>query len=205
LEFSDEMLDEVIMLRTLVITLSMLALPCVHGIAQDMSLAHETASLSAAQDAGHPYDRRCNECLYPSERRPLTRLEASGFRGRPYLETQPGSCRCGKPLANTRVPNVNNYWPRPFSAALDMHHSANCVPDGSSLTRTMNAPFDPMQGYPGPIRYQRCDDGYCGSRLGFGRDPYGCVGETRAQYGIYGSAAGIVGLGVRDPGAPIAR
>jgi hypothetical protein len=148
---------------------------------------------------------RCYECLHPDSRQPLTRLEAQGFRGRPHVETPPGGCECGKPLGRTRMPNSSMYWPRPLSAHLEANKPATAQWLKHSWVPAVNAPFDRLQGYQGPSRYQRTDNGYCGDRFGWGRDPYGCVGQTRAAHGIYGSAAGVVGLGIRDPGAPIPR
>ncbi len=167
-------------------------------------LAQETVTTPQAHAEWNP-SSLCNQRLFPIGAAPLTRLEAQGVHGRPYREPSPSGCECGKPLGLTRCPNASNYWPRPLSAKLGQNHPRLACSLTNQVVPAINAPFDRLQGYSGVSSYRRSDNGYCGDGVGRGQDAYGCVGETRAKYGIYGSSAGVVGLGIRNPGSPIQR
>ncbi len=148
----------------------------------------------------YPVDPRkpCNPCVRPIQTMPLTRHPLPGFLGRPYMETEPGGCRCNKQCCSCQKSEFSIYWPRPFSAKLD-----ELFPDcsrrryaGCQQSKLLDC-FDRFEDFR-LINYARRDNGCCGDFFGCGRDPYGCLGESRQIACVYG-------VGYRQPGEPVQR
>jgi hypothetical protein len=115
----------------------------------------------------------------------------TGLRGRPYQPTEPGGCQCGKRCPN-KHPQFSSYWPRPFSAKLDERDPERAAARYSGCQKPkLNDMFDRFTNFR-LLDYDRTDNGYCGPE----RDPYGCLGESKA--------VGVVGVGFRAQSVPVA-
>ena len=118
-----------------------------------------------------------------------------GFQGRPYQDTEPGACLCGKKKQKFKRLNFNVYWPT-FAAGLTeelfpVRSAIRECKNGSCLITDM---YDSLGGFE-LSPYQRRDNGYCGK----GRDRYGCLGESQ----FFGSQ--VRGVGFRPGGQPVER
>ena len=171
--------------RIVLIAISFLSLGLVAAAQESPSTnqAADAVSLSpinVAHEAIEP-NGRCNECVRPYETRPGTRYDLPGFRGRPYIAAPVGGCQCGHATGVTRHPNASAHWPRPLSASVDqaLPQFSNWMEQG--VAPAITSPFDRLGNFRG-LPYQRRDSGYCGP----GRDPYGCLGESRAANNVSG-------------------
>lgn len=141
----------------------------------------------------YPLDPRkpCSNCIRPNDRKAIPRVDLPGLRGRPNMDPQMGGCMCGQ-KKETKRSMISWNWPQPFSAIREDKRPGfsgwledPCRPRVTSV-------FDKL----GDVKlsnYQRKDNGYTGA----GRDPYGCLGESRAM------EAGVRGLQFRQPGEPV--
>ena len=110
----------------------------------------------------------------------------AGLHGRPYQPHEPGGYACGKNCPN-KHPQFSPYWPRPFSAKLDESHPERAAARYSGCPqKKLTDVFDRLVNFR-LVDYQRTDNGYCGP----GRDPYGCLGESK-----------VAGLGFRVQSVP---
>ena len=110
----------------------------------------------------------------------------AGLHGRPYQPREPGGYACGKNCPN-KHPQFSAYWPRPFSAKLDERHPERAAARYSGCPqKKLTDVFDRLVNFR-LVDYQRTDNGYCGP----GRDPYGCLGESK-----------VAGLGFRVQSVP---
>jgi hypothetical protein len=83
-------------------------------------------------------------------------------------------------------------WPQPFSAFRECRHPAFAAwLDDPCRPKLTNA-FDHLSEFR-LIPYQRADNGYWGE----GRDPYGCLGESRQMQ------SRVMGVQFRQPGEPV--
>jgi hypothetical protein len=147
-----------------------------------------------------PIDPRkpCGICTNPADRTgcgcgPL--FDAPGLHGKPFQESEPGACECGKKKCGKCSPMFSVYWPRPFSAKLDEHFPGKADQRYSPCQKKRIVDvFDKFADFK-LIDYQRKDNGYCGEDS----DPYGCLGENRMI------ASGVAGVGYRFPSVPVDR
>ena len=141
-----------------------------------------------------PIDPRkpCNVCTHPAVTHPRCDCKIPGINGRPYLEKEPGGCKCATkhPMKH---PEFSVHWPRPFSAKLDARNPAQAETHYSDCPQKRIVDvFDPLSTFK-ISNYKRKDNGYCGP----GSDPYGCVGESKARR--------VAGVGYRFPSEPVPR
>lgn len=141
----------------------------------------------------YPIDSRkpCNICTRPNDWKAIPVVDLPGLRGRPHLDKPVGGCTCGKKCGDQH-PMVSQHWSLPFSAIRE-----NKRPNFSAWLEDPCRPrftnvYDRIGDFK-LIPYQRKDNGYCG----VGRDPYGCLGESRQLQ------SRVSGLQFRQPGEPV--
>ena len=123
-----------------------------------------------------PIDPRkpCNSCVRPYGNCPNCKCNLPGFKGQPYIEKEPGGCKCGKKHP-AHHPDFSLHWPRPFSARLDDRHPDRLPARYSPCPKKRFVDiFDPLSTFK-LSSFKRKDNGY----YGVGSDPYGCVGESK--------------------------
>ncbi len=118
-----------------------------------------------------------------------------GFQGRPYREVEPGACLCGKKKQKFKHLNTNVYWPSLFAGLPEAFAPKRAANRAVNLNRFRPLDFYDRLGGFEVSSYQRRDNGYCGP----GRDPYGCLGESRTLF------SNVTGVGIREPGQPVDR
>lgn len=140
----------------------------------------------------YPIDSRkpCNICARPADRKAIPHVDLPGLRGRPHLDQEPGGCRCGKKHVDHHPMSAWS-WPMPFSAKRQQNHPNLAAWLEDPCRQRLTGAFDKLTDFK-LIPYQRTDNGYCGP----GRDPYGCLGESRQLQ------TGVAGLNFRQPGEP---
>lgn len=105
-----------------------------------------------------------------------------GNKGMPWQDTEPGGRTCGKKNCCNKRPEYSVYWPKPLSARRENRNGC-CQGCGHATCRCrkVNDLFDHLVNF-SLIDYQRKDNAYCGP----GADPYGCLGESRAEVASVG-------------------
>jgi hypothetical protein len=117
-----------------------------------------------------------------------------GFQGRPYRESEPGGCLCGKKNQRIHHPNANIYWPTVLAGVKEEYFPDKANHADNLGHCGLSGLYDHLGSFK-LIDYHRRDNGYCGP----GRDRYGCLGQSR----MLGSP--VFGVVPRSPGDPQPR
>ena len=147
----------------------------------------------------YPIDPRkpCHICTQRKSNSKFAALHSRiyGFQGRPYQEKEPGGCLCGKKKQKFKRSNLNVYWPTFAAGVPEEYFPVRSAAKASNYDRFRLVDiFDHLGGWE-LSPYERRDNGYCGP----GRDPYGCLGESRHFQ------SQVRGVGFRVPGQPVER